>query len=647
MLPVRRLASVLLRNRSGNILPLAAAAIFAIAALIGGAIDISRGWRAQTRLQAACDAAVLAGRKAVTTKGFDATAEAMADSYFIANYDQDQFAAKNTAFDAASADRGGTVDGTAVSYLPPLLMQLFGFQDMELTTRCTASMGVGNSDIMMVLDTTGSMSSLLSGSTQTRIQALRASMKSFYDTVETAVSGTNARVRYGFVPYSSSVNVGRLLVDLNPEYLVDSWTIQSRKPIYKTVQTLTGYGTPSAGTSSTATTNPTYSSWQNYNATTYATNGSCNANKPADTAWTNNGAATTTSSTTINGSGQQVVTTTTTQPQTATLYGCNLTLLLYRLQYHTGSRNAVTTTTTTANAIYTTTHVFDKWEYRPVTYDTSRFKLFETVSTNTGTSAAAVSSTWEGCIEERSTVSEDGFTWSSIYGFTPAGAEDLDVDSPPDGSPGTKWAPMWPETAYIRTTISYGNVYMNSALPSATGQQASTACPSAAQLYSTMNQAAFYAVADGLTPEGATYHDIGMAWGARLASPDGMWADHVREAPHNGGEVSRHMIFMTDGEMSPSYSTQSAWGIEYHDRRVTDDGVTRDTERHNSRFLALCSAVKAKGIRVWVIAFAQAMTTQLQTCASDASAFTAANANQLDTAFQAIAKQVGELRVVQ
>ncbi|MFM2372467.1 MAG: hypothetical protein RIS85_2189, partial [Pseudomonadota bacterium] len=172
-------------------------------------------------------------------------------------------------------------------------------------------------------------------------------------------------------------------------------------------------------------------------------------------------------------------------------------------------------------------------------------------------------------------------------------------------------------------------------------------CPARAQLLATMNQAAFYSYADALNPEGATYHDIGMVWGARLLSPDGIWADNVTEAPDNGGEVSRHLIFMTDGEMSPSYSSLSAWGVEYHDRRVTDNGYSEDTARHNSRFLALCEAVKAKGIRVWVIAFAQAMTTPLQTCASSDSAFTAANASQLDDAFQSIAKQVGELRVIQ
>ncbi|MBB4613295.1 pilus assembly protein [Novosphingobium taihuense] len=647
MLALRRFLTALARSRTGNILPLSAMAIFAVAALIGGAIDISRAWRTQTRLQAACDAGVLAGRRAVTTNGFDATAKAQADNYFFANFDEAHQDSHDTTFVPSSADKGGTIDAVATTSLPPLMMQLFGFPGFELSVSCTASMGVGNSDIMMVLDTTGSMSSLLAGSSQTRIEALRVAMKNFYSTVENALSGTNARVRYGFVPYSSSVNVGALLRNLDPNYLVDSWTIQSRKAIYRSVQTLTGYGTPTAGSSSTTTTSPTYSLWANFGSSTYLTTTSCNAAKPADTAWANSGSATTTSTTTTNSSGQQVVTTVVTQPQTATFYQCSWQILYFRVQSRTGSRNSVTTTTTTADPIYTTSQVFDRWEYRPVTYDTSRFKNFESVSTPTGENGASVSSTWKGCIEERSTVSEPSFTWSSLGGFNPAGAQDLEIDAAPDSSTSSKWAPMWPNVAYIRTVTYSGVVYMNSAMPSPTGLQAGSYCPTAARLLATMNSSAFNAFADSLVPEGGTYHDIGMVWGARLASPDGMWSSVVRDPPANGGEVSRHIIFMTDGEMAPSYSIQSAWGIEYHDRRITEDGHSEDTARHNSRFLALCEAVKAKGIRVWVIAFAQAMTPELQTCSSTDSAFTAANASQLDAAFQAIAKQVGELRVVQ
>lgn len=648
MLALRRLLTALARSRTGNILPLSAMAIFAVAALIGGAIDISRAWRAQTRLQAACDAGVLAGRRGVTTNGFDAAAKTQAENYFFANFDEAHQDSHDTTFVPSSADKGGTIDAVATTSLPPLMMQLFGFPGFELTVRCTASMGVGNSDIMMVLDTTGSMSWQLAGSTQTRIDALRVAMKNFYSTVETALSGTNARVRYGFVPYSSSVNVGALLRNLDPDYLVDSWTIQSRQAVYRTVQTVSGYGAPTRSTGS-GTSTTSFGNYSFLNATRYGSQSLCNAARPANTAWANNGSSSTSAPiTTINGSGQRVTTTTTTQPQRMTEYACTSSGgsgwgIIWRYAY----RDQYSYTYDTENPVYTSSQVFDRWEYRPVTYDTSRFKNFEAVSTPTGSNGTAVSSTWSGCIEERSTVSEPSFTWSLLGGFNPAGAQDLEIDLAPDSSAPSKWAPMWPNVAYIRTVTYGGTVYMSDALPSPTGQQAASSCPTAARLLATMNSSAFNAFADSLVPAGATYHDIGLVWGARLSSPDGLWSSNVREAPSNGGEVSRHMIFMTDGEMAPNYSIQSAWGIEYHDRRVTEDGYNEDTARHNSRFLALCEAVEAKGIRLWVIAFAQAMTPELQTCSSTDSAFTAANASQLDAAFQAIAKQVGELRVVQ
>ncbi|MFN4136298.1 MAG: pilus assembly protein TadG-related protein [Novosphingobium sp.] len=641
-----RLFAGLLRNRSGNILPLAAMAIFAVAALIGGAVDISRAWRTHTRLQAACDAGVLAGRRAVTNKGYDKKADDEAKSYFAANFVEEIYGSRDTTFSASSADKGETIDGIATTRLPPLLMQLFGYGAMDIVTRCTASMQIGNSDVMMVLDTTGSMDWILQGN-QTRIQALRASMKSFYDTVETAVSGTNARVRYGFVPYSSSVNVGHLLINLNPDYVVDSWTIQSRIPIYRNQTVTTGYQAPTAGAPTTTTSPVTWSGWTNHSGTSFGTLAMCNSTLPADTAWTNSGPATTTTTTTINGAGQQVTTTTTTQPQTMIDYQCNGLLLLFNQQRRTGSRNLITTVVSTANPIQTTIQVFDRWEYRPVTYNTSRYKLFEDVTTNTGDNGAAVTSRWQGCIEERQTEKADAYSWSSISGFTPSGALDLDIDRAPDGSQATKWAPMWPEVAYIRTYVWNGTTYMDPNTPTASGQRAASFCPSRARLLAPMSKADFYAYADALKPEGATYHDIGLVWGGRMISPDGMWRDNVREVPSNRGEVSRHLIFMTDGEMAPNFSIQSSWGIEYHDRRVTNDGVTNQTARHNSRFLAICEAVKAKGIRLWVIAFAQAMTQPLATCASSNSAFTASNASQLEAAFQSIAKQVGQLRVVQ
>ena len=48
--------STLLRDERGNILPMAASGVLVMAALIGGAVDMSRAYQTQSRLQRACDA---------------------------------------------------------------------------------------------------------------------------------------------------------------------------------------------------------------------------------------------------------------------------------------------------------------------------------------------------------------------------------------------------------------------------------------------------------------------------------------------------------------------------------------------------------------------------------------------------------------
>jgi hypothetical protein len=55
--------------------------------------------------------------------------------------------------------------------------------------------------------------------------------------------------------------------------------------------------------------------------------------------------------------------------------------------------------------------------------------------------------------------------------------------------------------------------------------------------------------------------------------------------------------------------------------------------------------VKAKGIRIWVIGYTSALTSDLTYCASPNSSYTAYTSSEINTAFQQIAKQIGELRI--
>ncbi|WP_209347670.1 TadE/TadG family type IV pilus assembly protein [Pontixanthobacter sp. CEM42] len=639
-----------LHDARGNIMPMAAIGMVTMAGLVGGGVDISRGYMVQNRLQNACDSAVLAGRRAVSDDGFDTNAQAQANAYFNTNFDEAGEGTSSTSFTPVSVDGGNQIDGTASTKLSTAVMQLFGFDEMTLSVACSASMSVGNSDIMMVLDTTGSMDWTISGYSTTddslrRITFLQDAMKDFYDTVNTATSAGNTRVRYGFVPYSSSVNVGRLL---NPAWLRDTVDIQSRRALFTTTTTSTvvGYEPPvitnDSGTTSTYSTN-----WSNYTGTRYSSESACLNALPSNTDWTDYGSSSSTSNTYINGADQRITEDRVEQGQTRTRYRCRYSRNRgnYRRQERDQYRSTYTETVSTEDPIYntTTTSEFDDWYYERIDdIDTSNFKLFNPVTVANGTDGANVSYTWEGCIEERSTTAASSFSYSSLLGMTPD-VNDLDLDTAPTTNEDTQWAPLWGQLSYRRGT----NYYIYNEDAGYDGYKTPYFCPSAAQQFTTMTETEFDAYADALNPEGNTYHDLGMIWGGRLSSPSGMFSTNVTAAPTNGGAVARHLIFMTDGFMQPSYSTHSAYGTEYYDERITDDGITDITDRHTSRFLAVCEAVKAKGIRVWVIAFASALTDDLTACASDDSAFDADSSDSLNNAFQEIAKNVGELRVVQ
>src|SRR3546814_9773695 len=125
--------------------------------MIGGGLDISRLYLAKTRLQQACDAGVLVGRKAMgsgswsTTKGYDA-----AKAMFQANFADAAYG--SSAFTKSFSETGGTLTVNASVGMPMTIMRIFGQTERTIAVTCTAEMRIPNTDVMFVLDTTGSMS---------------------------------------------------------------------------------------------------------------------------------------------------------------------------------------------------------------------------------------------------------------------------------------------------------------------------------------------------------------------------------------------------------------------------------------------------------------------------------------------------------
>jgi Flp pilus assembly protein TadG len=231
--------TTLARDAAGNTLAIATASIFAIMGVVGGAVDISRSYMAQSRLQQACDAGALAARKAMTGESLTEANKQTGYQYFDFNFPEDSYGVELTSRTYSQpANTAGTpqaiVDGTVIATVPTTIMRIFGKETVDLVVSCSSKMDIQNADVAMVLDVTGSMDGDMDvtadgSQTESRLSALRKAVRAFYNALGPGRAGgdlSKGRIRYAFIPYGTVVNVGTLLTH---DQMVDSWTYQSRE----------------------------------------------------------------------------------------------------------------------------------------------------------------------------------------------------------------------------------------------------------------------------------------------------------------------------------------------------------------------------------------------------------------------------------
>ncbi|CCW17414.1 hypothetical protein EBBID32_17530 [Sphingobium indicum BiD32] len=651
------LLSRLLRNQAGNVMAIVAAAIIPLAALIGGGLDMSRAYMARARLQQACDAAALAGRRAMTTSSMTDANKAEAKKFFDFNFPQGTFQA-GTFVPVIQSKPGETttVQVSAATTMPTTVMKIFKYETLPLEVTCEARFDIGNTDVMLVLDTTGSMAQSISdgnGGTTTRLAALKQAVKDFYDTLG-AGSDVTGRIRYGFIPYSSTVNVG---------YQLPSSAILSgaagEEAYYQTRRRYI-----SSYSSSSSNGNWIIQSGSTSNGSGIATrSGSC-PNRPSDTVSQSQSSS---SSSSTDSNGVITTTTVTTRVTTGIDYSwasgssCTRSGSTYSRPWTSITYNNYTETqtgTTTQTPQYS-------WQYGRYALDVSGYKggnavsnptYLASASTDVNGTTVSATNTWSGCIEERTT--DSSITASSSTTSIPATAFDLQIDTlPTDGD--TKWKPHWPDVEFTS-----GGRWLNDNRSNEyrAGTGGWNACPSQSRRLAsyadrtstpTGQSSSFNTYVDGLVAVGGTYHDIGMIWGARFLSGTGIFSADNSSAP-NGFNISRHIVFMTDGNMSAYDAVYGAYGYQKQDARIAAGSTDNIglTAIHNRRLEMLCNAVKGKGITVWVIGFRNQsegdIETPLQGCASSSNhwmmAYTAAS---LTEKFKDIAKNIGGLRLSQ
>ena len=652
----RRLAVRLARDTAGNTLAIVAAAIIPLAALVGSGIDMSRAYMAQARLQMACDAASLAGRRAMTSGAVDDTVRSEALKFFRFNFETGE-TGKTPAFNVASFTptvndgANSAVVVAASTTVPTTLMSMFGYNNVPISVTCNARQDFVNTDIVLVLDTTGSMAQkAVSTDTQTKIEGIRSAVLALYDELapaQTQLESVGLRLRYGIVPYSVTVNVGDALRAVDSNYLVSDWDYQTRvaefnDPVYPATTGATGaayWQTYAGGSVNQSNCLKFMKNQSPYNTATQS-------GGPAPAAITTYGFP---------------------HDGTATAGGANGEWGWSGAPDTSGSsrscRRKVTETVTTYGST-PSGYTFTGWTYKPANYNVSNFKTGSsiTLATDTGgtmpgqgpyttqemaTSGSGFSTssyTWKGCIEERDT---DSSINSSSTSATSA-AHDLDTDEIPS-SKATRWRPHWPDVVYKRNSTSDADATPESSSGSAMTSSGSNywACPTEAKRLQAWTKANLTTYVDSLNANGYTYHDIGMIWGARFISSGGVFAGD-NPTTYKNMPVAKYIIYMTDGQLDTEPAGYTAYGVEYLDQRVSGDYTTTGDldNRHRKRFSLACEAAKSVGANVWVIVFATGMTTELTNCASKPSqAKVSANSAALIQDFAKIGKEIGALRL--
>ena len=152
----------LLEDRRGNTLAVMAAAMIPILGLAGSAVDVARVYMVRTRLQQACDAGVLAGRKymsiASTMTTLEPAAQLQAKAFFNNNFPEGWLGTSDISFKPAKANESD-VSGSADAIVPMTIMAMFGSKSKTVSVTCAARYDVSDTDVMFVLDVTGCPSS--------------------------------------------------------------------------------------------------------------------------------------------------------------------------------------------------------------------------------------------------------------------------------------------------------------------------------------------------------------------------------------------------------------------------------------------------------------------------------------------------------
>lgn len=187
-----------LKNTSGNVMIATALLMVPLMLSAGAAVDYSQLARKKTKLQSVVDSAALAVARDLQTST-QGEIELKVENFLKINLSEEQYS-EIADFSVKIPNAKQRVTVTVNSSHPATLMRIAGINTFSYSPSSTVGAPTVNIEIMLVLDTTGSMQG-------NKIVELRASATNFV-TELLELNTTPEKVKIGIVPFSNYVNVG-------------------------------------------------------------------------------------------------------------------------------------------------------------------------------------------------------------------------------------------------------------------------------------------------------------------------------------------------------------------------------------------------------------------------------------------------------
>lgn len=170
----------------------------------------------------------------------------------------------------------------------------------------------------------------------------------------------------------------------------------------------------------------------------------------------------------------------------------------------------------------------------------------------------------------------------------------------------------------------------------------------------TNQKAAILSGINAMTANGNTHVNLGAVWGWRMLSPKwrGLWGGtmNANDLPLDYGteHMTKVAIILTDGQNTMSNSTRTSyWYLS--DNKLGTTNSSQAVDELDERTLAVCNAMKAKGIIVYTLLYDlndTSIASLYSNCASKPDYFfNSPTSDTLHSAFQTIGDSLSNLRI--